>query len=140
MYPYDQAAASAALALGQAMVDTGSSPVEGLTAPAELAANRLLNCGNFVCYVWPVPVAQVRKTPSWPRIWANFSLYCCITTGIHGPTCIFWANLTPPSLQPVARGRRDLARVWPGRPVVLGLDMAQPGVCDKTKVGLRSKI
>jgi hypothetical protein len=61
MDPYDQAAASAALALGQAMVDTGSSPVEGLTAPAELAANRLLNCGNFVCYVWPVPVAQVRK-------------------------------------------------------------------------------
>jgi hypothetical protein len=42
----------------------------------------------------------VRKTPSWPRSWANFSpLYSCIPTGMHGPTCIFWANLTPFSLQ-----------------------------------------
>jgi hypothetical protein len=45
-------------------------------------------------------IVQVRKKPSWPRSWANFSLYCCIPTGMHGPTCIFWANLTPFSLQP----------------------------------------
>ena len=24
--------------------------------------------------------------------------YSCIPTGIHGPTCFFWANLTPFSL------------------------------------------
>ena len=51
---------------------------------------------------------QVRKTPSWPRSWANFSpfiAYSCIPTGMHpGPTCIFWANLTPFSHQP--RGGR----------------------------------
>ena len=34
-------------------------------------------------------VAQVRKMPSWPRSWANFSLYSCIPTGMHGPPCIF---------------------------------------------------
>ena len=42
---------------------------------------------------------QVRKTPSWPRSWANSSLSRCVFTGMHGPTCIFWANLTPFSLQ-----------------------------------------
>jgi hypothetical protein len=42
---------------------------------------------------------QVRKTPCRPRSWANFSLYSCITTGMHGPTCIFWASLTSFSLQ-----------------------------------------
>ena len=46
----------------------------------------------------PAPL-QVRKTPSWPRSWANFSLDHCIPTGMHGPTCIFWANLTPFSPQ-----------------------------------------
>ena len=38
---------------------------------------------------------QVRKTPSWPRSWANSSLNSCIPTGMYGPTCLFWANLTP---------------------------------------------
>ena len=27
---------------------------------------------------------QVRKTPSWPRIWANFSLLRCVARGMHG--------------------------------------------------------
>ena len=39
---------------------------------------------------------QVRKTPSWPRSWANFSN---LWLHSYGPTCIFWANLTPFSLQ-----------------------------------------
>jgi hypothetical protein len=43
--------------------------------------------------------AEVRKTPSWPRSWANFILHSCIPTGMHGPTCIFSANLTPFSLE-----------------------------------------
>ena len=38
---------------------------------------------------------QVRKTPRWPRSWANFSLHSFIPTGMRRPTCIFWANLTP---------------------------------------------
>jgi hypothetical protein len=43
--------------------------------------------------------AQVRKLA---RSWANFSLlqlYARRNTGTHGPTWIFWANLTPFSLQ-----------------------------------------
>jgi hypothetical protein len=45
--------------------------------------------------------AQVRKTPSWPRSWANFSLLqlCSHSLGMHRPTCIVWANLTPFSAQ-----------------------------------------
>jgi hypothetical protein len=44
--------------------------------------------------------AKVRKTPSWPRSWANFSLFSCVPAGIRGPTCIFWANLTAFSRKP----------------------------------------
>ena len=33
--------------------------------------------------------SQVRKLPSWPRSWTNSSLYSCIPTGMHKPTCIF---------------------------------------------------
>ena len=29
---------------------------------------------------------KVRKTRSWPRSWANFSLLSYIPTGMHGPT------------------------------------------------------
>ena len=50
----------------------------------------------------------MRKPPSLPRSWANFSpFYRCIPMGMHGPTCIFWANLTPFSL---ARRTRYLSR------------------------------
>jgi hypothetical protein len=43
---------------------------------------------------------QVRTTPSRPRSWAKSSLlYSCTPAGMHGPTCIFWANLTPFSLK-----------------------------------------
>ena len=45
-------------------------------------------------YLWK----RVRKTPGWHRSWANFSLYRCVPTGVHGPTCIFWASLMPLSL------------------------------------------
>jgi hypothetical protein len=39
---------------------------------------------------------QVRKTPSWPRSWANRSLFWLYSRRrMHGPACIFWANLTP---------------------------------------------
>jgi hypothetical protein len=57
--------------------------------------------------------AQVRKSPilSWPSSWANFSLCRCIPTGMHGPTCIVWANLTPSSLQINAWGAKLTALV-----------------------------
>ena len=45
--------------------------------------------------------AKVRKTPSWPRSGANFSLLLLRShLGMHGPTYIFWANLTPFSPKP----------------------------------------
>ena len=53
-----------------------------------------------LCGVYQMRFCKVRKALSWPRSWANFSLvYSCIPTGMHGPTCIFWANLTPFSLK-----------------------------------------
>jgi hypothetical protein len=47
-----------------------------------------------------INLPQVRKTPCWPRSWVNAAFYRCIPTGMHGPTRIFWANLTPFSPQP----------------------------------------
>jgi microcystin degradation protein MlrC len=52
----------------------------------------------FVPIIGP-NIGQVSKTPSWPRSWSNFSLWRCSQTGMRGPTRIFWANLTPFSLQ-----------------------------------------
>ena len=39
--------------------------------------------------------AEVRRAASRPRSWANSSLLVAAfpCTGMHGPTCIFWANL-----------------------------------------------
>ena len=37
---------------------------------------------------------KVRKTPSWRRSWAKSAFSSCILIMMHGPTCIFWANLT----------------------------------------------
>ena len=45
--------------------------------------------------------AKVRKAASWPRSWANFSLFNCIPTGMRGQTCTVWANLTPFPLKAV---------------------------------------
>jgi hypothetical protein len=42
---------------------------------------------------------KVRKTTSWARSWANFSLLQLYSPGMHVLTCIFWANLTPFSLK-----------------------------------------
>ena len=45
---------------------------------------------------------EVRKTPSWPKSWPTAAFYSCIPIGMPGPTCMFWANLTPFSLEIVA--------------------------------------
>jgi hypothetical protein len=45
--------------------------------------------------------SRVRQTPSLSALW-------CILTGMRGPTCIFWANLTPFSLRR-RRRRRSVA-------------------------------
>jgi monoamine oxidase len=56
--------------------------------------------GSHVIVTAPLGVLKVRKTPIWPRSWANFSpLSSCIRTAMHGPTGIFWANLTHFSLK-----------------------------------------
>jgi hypothetical protein len=47
--------------------------------------------------------AQVRETKLAQK---TSALYSCVPTGTHGPTCIFWANLIPFSLQ-----RYQLARI-----------------------------
>jgi hypothetical protein len=47
---------------------------------------------------------EVGKTPRLPKSWGpevgpTSVFYSCIPTGMHGPTCIFWADLTPFSLE-----------------------------------------
>jgi hypothetical protein len=55
-----------------------------------------LNCESHFGEIY----CEVGKTPSWPRSWANCSLkYRCTPTGMCWPTCVFWVNLTPFSLQ-----------------------------------------
>jgi hypothetical protein len=41
--------------------------------------------------------------------------FSCIPTGLHGPTRIFWANLTPFSLRAVARADTIGCAVCPSR-------------------------
>ena len=47
------------------------------------------------------PGVEVRIMPSWPRSWANFSLLLLHShrNRMHGPTRIFWADLTRCSLE-----------------------------------------
>jgi hypothetical protein len=40
-------------------------------------------------------LAKVREMPSRPKSWANFSLSSGVPARVRGPTCIFWASLTP---------------------------------------------
>jgi hypothetical protein len=43
----------------------------------------------------------VRQTTSWPRSWANFSLFTAVFPQDYtqGPACNVWANLTAFSLE-----------------------------------------
>ena len=41
---------------------------------------------------------QVRKTPCRPEVVPTSAFYSCIPAGMCGPTCMFWAGLTPFSL------------------------------------------
>ena len=41
-----------------------------------------------------------------PGVGPTSASYACIPTGMHGPTCIFWTNLTPFSLVGQHRGER----------------------------------
>ena len=78
-----------------------------------------------------IDYAQVREMPSWPRSWANFSLYSCVPTGMHGQTGIVWANLTPFSLQfcrlVMGSGDRD-ATSFDNQQKVETNDVTQPGL------------
>ena len=48
------------------------------------------------------------------------AFYSCTPTGMHGPVCIFWGNLTPFSLQrPRPRHDADDLRIGPGPPGAL---------------------
>ena len=72
--------------------------------------------------------AKVRKTLSWPRSWANFSLVSCIPAGMRGPTCIFWANLTSFSLKHnLTRGG---AGGWTPRVITEFIEAAPSGTFD----------
>ena len=75
----------------------------------------VLTAKHELTIVWSC-IPQVRKIPSWPRSWTNFSVFIAISPPqcMRGWAnfCIFWANLlvTPCSLQrqdvPAARAAR----------------------------------
>jgi hypothetical protein len=44
-----------------------------------------------------------------PEVEPASALYSCIPIGMHGPTCIFWANLTPFALIGTPRSPRGAA-------------------------------
>jgi hypothetical protein len=70
----DSALSDALLELGRAMLDTGSAPILSMNGIAEFAPNRLLNCGNFMSYIWPVPFRRpfrMRGRPELCRIWPD---------------------------------------------------------------------
>jgi hypothetical protein len=73
---------------------------------------------TFSAYFDVDDTTEVRKTPRLPRSWANFSLlylYYQFITGMHGPTCIFWVNLTPFALEVVMPGRNRYRTLPPAR-------------------------
>jgi hypothetical protein len=90
------------------------SPPQPLDPYPDSRSINLLHTGPPLLGIWAASAplrphrrteaAEVRTTPSWPRSWANFSFYRCVPTGMRGPTSIFWANLTPSSLE-ASRGR-----------------------------------
>ena len=49
------------------------------------------------------PFRRMVTDPS-EKSWANSTFSSCIPTAMHGPTCVYWANLTPFSLQRCWRG------------------------------------
>ena len=62
-----------------------------------------------------------------PEVGSTSAFYRCIPTRVHGPTCIFWANLTPFSLQADAEGGGGAAAAGApdGEPVLLPLLLAR---------------
>jgi hypothetical protein len=58
-------------------------------------------------------VNQVRRPQVGPEVGPTSAFYSCIPAAIHGPTCIFWANVTPFSVsrpRPSTRPWRTTAR------------------------------
>jgi hypothetical protein len=45
----------------------------------------------------------VRKCQVGPEVGPTSASYSCVPTGVHGPACVFWANLKPFSLLGLAR-------------------------------------
>ena len=74
----------------------------GLDWLVELHFQDLLDWFNWFMAARVLPITKVRQPPSWPRSWATSAFSCCIPTGMHGPACVFWTNLTAFSLDSVA--------------------------------------
>jgi hypothetical protein len=66
---------------------------------------------------------QARRRHVGPEVGPTSAFYSCVPTGMHGLTCIFWANLTPFSLAGVARARAGRGRC--GRPGAVGVRAAR---------------
>ena len=73
------------------------------TGPSACLFQKEYQAGFIQDITW-VHTSQVRRAPRWPsEVGPTPAFYRArVCTGMHEPTCVFWANLTPFSLQ---RGR-----------------------------------
>jgi hypothetical protein len=55
--------------------------------------------GQYTTQVRKTSAADGERRQVGPEVGPTAALYSCIPTGMHGPTCIFWANLTAFSRQ-----------------------------------------
>ena len=90
-----------ALPPGATTVDP-SAPAAELLARfrAEVAVAEPVHSFRSSPFTTQMSLAEVRKTPSWLEKVGSTLIFCsCIPTEMHGPSCIFVANLTRFSLE-----------------------------------------
>ena len=76
-------------------------PRSGSAMDALADALQLLGVGHG-CLLLQGGLPQLNKCEGrqvGPEVGPTSAFYTCTPTGMHGPACIFWANLTPFSLQ-----------------------------------------
>jgi hypothetical protein len=71
---------------------------------ADADGDRSVDADEFYAYMAEQATQSEKDTMQvGPEVGPTSAFYGCIPFGMHGPTCIFWANLTPFSLKPAPR-------------------------------------
>ena len=71
---------------------------------ADADGDRSVDADEFYAYMAEQATQSEKDTMQvGPEVGPTSAFYGCIPFGMHGPTCIFWANLTPFSLKHLLR-------------------------------------